>query len=293
MLNSVMFAEAEASATPELFSSGWWANFLQTVMGWVSSTGVKIIIALLIMFISFKIINAISRKIAKAGDKPKHDKTIMQTLAYIVKIGAKCIVAICLIGFLGIDTSALTALIASLGVCVGLAVNGAVSNLAGGVLLILTRPFKIDDFIEAQGYSGTVVAIHLTNTQLVTPDNKVVYIPNGPLSSGNIVNYSEKDIRRVDNTFSISYAADFEKAKSIITDICNAHELVLKDQPIFVRVSEHAASSINITTRVWVNSADYWTVNFDIIEAVKTAFDKEGIEIPFEQLDVHIKKDEQ
>ncbi|MBE7085349.1 MAG: mechanosensitive ion channel [Clostridiales bacterium] len=268
-----------------------WNALWNTILQWVTSTGIKIIIALLIWFVSFRIINFIARKIEKRGDKEKADKTIMKTLAYIFKIGLKIIVLICLIGYLGIDTSGLTALVASLGVCIGLAVNGALSNLAGGVLIILTRPFKIDDYIEAQGQAGTVVDIHITTTKLLTPDNKVVYIPNGALANGDIVNYSEMDKRRVDFLFSIGYGDDFEKAKQIITDICLAHELVLEEKEPFVKVKEHGSSSINIVARVWTKSADYWTVYFDITEQVKTAFDKEGIEIPFNQLDVHIKKD--
>lgn len=265
------------------------------LVNWVANTGVnvglKIIIALLIWFISFRIVNAIARKIEKKGDLEKYDKTIMKTLAYVFKLALKCVILVALIGFLGIDTSAITALIASLGVCIGLAVNGAVGNIAGGVLLIITRPFKIDDFIDAQGVSGTVEAIHLTTTKIKTGDNKTVYIPNGPLSNGNIINYSAKDTRRVDFTFSIGYSADFDKAKSVIASICENHELVLKDPAPTIRMSAHSASSIDIVTRVWVKSADYWTVNFDILEAVKAEFDKEGIEIPFNQLDVHVKQD--
>ena len=131
----------------------------------------------------------------------------------------------------------------------------------------------------------------MTNTKLRTGDNKIIYIPNGALSSGTIVNYSEQDTRRVDFSFSIGYANDYEKAKAIIKNICESHELVLKDPATFIRVSEHGASSINIVTRVWVKSGDYWTVNFDILEQVKTAFDANGIEIPYNQLDVHIKND--
>ena len=243
------------------------------------------------MLITFKIINKLSRKIEKSGDKPHRDKTLMRVFAYIVRIGAKCLVTVSLVGYLGIDTSGITALIASLGVCIGLAVNGAVGNIAGGVLIIVTRPFRVDDYIEAQGVSGTVTDIHLTYTKIVTPDNKVVYIPNGELSNGNIVNYSEKDIRRVDLKFSIAYENNFEKAKEIITEVCNAHELVLKDKSMTVRVSAHNESSIDITTKVWVNRADYWTVNFDLLESVKREFDKAGITIPYNQLDVHIKKD--
>lgn len=268
-----------------------WNAILDTIVNWALNTGIKLIIAVILLFISFKIINWIGKKIEKSPEKGKMDKTIAKVLAYIFKLGMKIVVAICLVGYVGIDTSGLAALVTSFGVCIGLAVNGAVSNLAGGVVIILTRPFRVDDFIEAQGHSGVVEDIHITCTRVRTGDNKVVYIPNGPLSSGTIVNYSEKATRRVDFTFSIGYGDDFEKAKKIITDICSAHELVLKDQPIFVRVAAHGASSIDLVTRVWVNSGDYWTVNFDILEAVKTAFDKEGIEIPFNQLDVHVKKD--
>ena len=268
-----------------------WKAILDTIVNWALNTGIKLIIAVILLFISFKIINWIGKKIEKSPEKGKMDKTIAKVLAYIFKLGMKIVVAICLVGYVGIDTSGLAALVTSFGVCIGLAVNGAVSNLAGGVVIILTRPFRVDDFIEAQGHSGVVEDIHITCTRVRTGDNKVVYIPNGPLSSGTIVNYSEKSTRRVDFTFSIGYGDDFEKAKKIITDICSAHELVLKDQPIFVRVAAHGASSIDLVTRVWVNSGDYWTVNFDILEAVKTAFDKEGIEIPFNQLDVHVKKD--
>ena len=268
-----------------------WNAVLNSIVGWATNTGIKILIALVLLLVSFKIIKVVCRKIEKSAEKKHADKTLVKTAMYVLGLALRVIVVVCLIGYLGIDTSAITALIASLGVCIGLAVNGAVANLAGGVVIILTRPFRVDDFIEAQGHSGTVEDIHITCTRLRTGDNKVVYIPNGALSNGTIVNYSEKDTRRVDFTFSIGYGDDFEKAKKIITDICTAHELVLKDQPVLVRVTAHNTSSIDLVTRVWVNSDDYWTVNFDILEAVKTAFDKEGIEIPFNQLDVHVKKD--
>lgn len=265
-------------------------KILDAVLSWVTTSGLRLIIALLVLFVSFKLINFFSKKFLSAMESKKVDKTISKTLAYVFKIGLKCLVAICLVGFVGIDTSGITALVTSLGVCAGLAVNGALSNLAGGVLLIITRPFKVDDFIEAQGYSGTVEDIHIISTKIITPDNKVIYIPNGALSSGNIVNYSEKDTRRVDHTFSISYSNDFSKAKDIITEICENHELILKNPAFTVRVCAHNASSIDIVTRVWVKSENYWQVHFDLLESVKTAFDKEGIEIPFNQLDVHVKQ---
>jgi len=266
-------------------------QILLSVINWATTSGLRLIIALILLLISFKLINYFSKKILTATSKKNLDKTISQTIAYVFKIGMKCLVAVCLVGFVGIDTSGITALITSLGVCVGLAVNGALSNLAGGIMLICTRPFKVDDYIEAQGYSGTVEEIHITTTKLVTPDNKVVYVPNGALSSGNIVNYSEKALRRVDLTFSISYADDFKKAQGIIAEICDKHPLILKDPAKAIRVCAHNSSSVDISTRVWVKSEDYWTVNFDLLESVKTAFDENGVEIPFNQLDVHVKKD--
>lgn len=267
-----------------------WQNLFDNLLDWVFHVGTKILIALLILVISFRIINALGRRILKKQERKHLDKTITKTLVYLGKLVLKCVVIVCLIAYLGIDTSGFTALIASLGVGVGLAVNGALSNLAGGALILITRPFRIDDFIEAQGHTGTVEDIHITHTKLRTPDNKVVYIPNGTLSSGNIINYSEKDIRRVDLTFSIAYSADFEKAKRTVLDVCLAHGKVLRDPEPFVRISEHGASSVQIVTRVWTLSADYWTVYFDLLESVKRVFDEQKIEIPFPQLDVHLKQ---
>ena len=271
-----------------------WAEIWESIKNWITSDAVwttiaRVVIALIVLFLSFKIINAISRKIVKKAEKKNADKTLVKTLSYIIKLILKILIAICMVSFVGFDISGITALITSLGVCVGLAVNGALSNLAGGVMIIITRPFRVDDYIEAQGHAGTVAEIRITNTKIITPDNKVIYIPNGALSSGNVVNYSEKDIRRVDMTFSIGYSDDFEKAKNIINDICTKHELVMQDPAPFIRMNEHGASSINIVVRVWTKNADYWTVKFDITEAVKKAFDENGVEIPFNQLDVHIK----
>lgn len=266
-----------------------WQAILNTIQNWAMTAGIRLLIALVILAISFKVINFIGKRIEKAGDKHHADKTVMRTVAYIFRIGMKIVVAICLVGYVGINTSGLTALITSLGVCVGLAVNGALSNLAGGVLIILTRPFRIDDTIDAQGYSGIVEDIHITNTKLRTFDNKTVYIPNGPLSTGTVVNYSMKDTRRVDEVFSIARSSDFKKAKEILSEVIETHPLVLKNPETFIRVTAHTDSSTEITTRVWVKSDDYWTVKFDMLETVKERFDAAGIEIPFNQMDVHIK----
>ena len=294
MFNTLLETTVEGA---ENAANNWLTNFLNTLGSWLITdampVAIRVLLGLVILFISFKIINRITRRIEKKGEKDKYDKTLMRTIAYIARLSAKVVIAICVVGFVGFDVSGLTALVASLGVCFGLAVNGAVANIAGGVLILVTRPFKVDDYIEAQGVSGTVEDIHMVSTKLRTPDNKVIYVPNGALANGNIVNYSVKELRRVDFTFSIGYSADSERAKAIVMELLTKHELTLKEEgkEPFVRMSAHSASSIDIAARAWVKSGDYWTVNFDILEQVKAEFDKNGIEIPFNQLDVHVKND--
>ena len=269
-----------------------WQGLWNNIVNWATNTGVKIIIALLIMLISFRVITWITRKIEKRLiNKKKLDKTLISTLFYILRIVLKIVVLTCLIGYLGIDTTALAALIAALGVGIGLAVNGALSNLAGGVLILITRPFKIDDYIEACGYAGTVVDIRIVYTKLLTPDNKVVYVANGPLSSATIVNYSEKDLRRVDLNFTIQKEEDYKKAEEIILNVTNSHEKVLKDPAAMSRILEHTANGTTLVVRAWVNNADYWDVYFDLQESIKNGLDANGIIMPANQLDVRVKKD--
>ncbi len=263
-----------------------WNSLVNTV----THAGLKIVVALIILIIAFKLINFLFKRLGKKLiESGRADKTVTNTLLHIGQIALKIVTVICLIGYLGIDTSGLSALVASLGVCVGLAVNGTLSNLAGGVMLLITRPFKADDYIEALGYAGTVEEVRVVTTVIRTNDNKLVYIPNGTLSTSSIVNYSAKQTRRVDLTFSISYADDFEKAKAALLKLCEEHSLVLSDPAPFARVSGHKDSCIELTLRAWCQAADYWTVYFDMLENAKTAFDNAGIEIPFPQVDVHMK----
>ena len=264
---------------------------ISSLFSWLLNTGIKVLISIIILAISFRIVTVIARKIEKNGNKDNYDKTVMRTLAYVFNVGAKIVIAVCLVGYIGIDTGGITALIASLGVGIGLAVNGALSNLAGGVLILLTRPFRIDDFIEAQGESGTVEDIHMICTKLRTPDNKVVYLPNGALANGNITNYSEKKTRRVDFDFLISYEDDFGKARDAVTEILTSHSLSLKEPEPVVRVAEYGESGVRITARVWVKSEDYWTVHFDLMENIKKSLNNNGITIPYNQLEIRIKDD--
>ncbi len=272
-----------------------WNKIKETVLGWLTTTGIKILVALLVLIVTFTLINRISKQIEKRSRKQeetKHvDKTVYRTLGYIAKIGLKILVVLSLVAYLGIDTGAITALIASLGVGVGLAVNGTLSNLAGGMLLLFTRPFKDGDYIAANGYEGYVEDIFICNTKIRTNDNKIVYLPNGKLSTSEIVNYTEKNTRRVDLTYSISYADDFEKAEQIVKDVAAANPKILQEPAPKARITAHSASSIDLFCPVWCKTEDYWDVLFDMNEQVKKAFDLNGISIPFNQMDVHVKND--
>ncbi len=272
-----------------------WNKIKETVLGWLTTTGIKILVALLVLIVAFTLINRISKQIEKRSRKQeetKHvDKTVYRTLGYIAKIGLKILVVLSLVAYLGIDTGAITALIASLGVGVGLAVNGTLSNLAGGMLLLFTRPFKDGDYIAANGYEGYVEDIFICNTKIRTNDNKIVYLPNGKLSTSEIVNYTEKNTRRVDLTYSISYADDYEKAEQIVKDVAAANPKILQEPAPKARITAHSASSIDLFCPVWCKTEDYWDVLFDMNEQVKKAFDLNGISIPFNQMDVHVKND--
>ena len=267
-----------------------WDEIWQTIVSWALSTGIKLVITLVLMYVLFRVINLIARRIMKRNEKTKKfDYTTVKTLVYIGKIVAKCVVVAAAVSFLGIDTSSISALIASVGVTIGLAVNGALSNVAGGVLIAVTKPFKIDDYISVNGVDGTVMDIRLITVKLRTPDNKIVYIPNSVFPSNNITNYSESGTRRVEYKFSVAYSTDFAKARDILLGVMRGNEKVLETPEPTVNMSDHGESAVILTARCWVNSEDYWTVYFNMIEAAKAEFDKEGVSIPFQQIDVHMK----
>ncbi len=265
-------------------------DLLNTIISWVTGTGIKILIALVILLVSFRIINALSKKIVKNLMKSDRlDQTLTKSLSNIVKIALKVLVVVCLVGYLGIETSGISAVIASLGVCVGLAVNGTLSNLAGGAMILITRPFKVGDYIEAQGQEGVVEDILICTTKILTLDNKTVYLPNSSLSTGTIVNYSEQALRRVDFDFSVA-GNDPIKVREILLDVCANEALVLDDPAPFAEISDFGAGNgVKITLRAWCKSEQYWDTYFALLANVRKAFDEAGIVIPFNQLDVHIK----
>lgn len=266
-------------------------ELLNSIVTWLTTEGVKLVIGLVILFIGFKVANFISNKVRKRMEKKNADKTITRVVFKLIRWVIKVFIFLVFLGYVGIDTAGIGTAIASCGVAVGLALQGSLGNLAGGIIILIMRPFKIGDYIEAQGEGGTVEDIKLFYTYLVTPDNKVAMVPNGVLANGNIVNYSAKELRRVDFEFAIAYAEDHERAKRAILEVIESNSLILTEPALpFVRVVNHGDSAIGIATRVWVKSENYWTVYFDMMEAIKAKFDAENIEIPFNQLDVNIKE---
>lgn len=264
-------------------------SVMNTVLDWLATTGIKVVIGLIVMLISFKIIDSLVKKLNKHMTNKQVDATLTRVSTGAVRVGAKILVAVLFVGYIGVETASISACIATLGVGISLAVQGTLSNFAGGVIIILMRPFKLGDYITSGGESGTVEDIKLFYTHVVTPDNRMIYIPNGTLANNVIVNASVKDTRRLDLTFSVAYDSDVELARKIILDACAANENIFKDPAPFVVVSSYAASSIDIVCRTWCNKGDYWNNNFYLLTEVKKGFDKNGIEIPFNQLDVHVK----
>lgn len=266
-----------------------------TILNWAKTTGLRLLIAIILLVVIFKLINKLGKKLEEKLEKKVEghknvDKTVVRTVSYLVKIALKVVVVIILANFVGLETSSLSALVASLGVCVGLAVNGTLSNLAGGVMILLTRPFKLGDYIAAQGEEGVVADIRICHTRIVTVDNKSVYLPNSGLSTGSIVNFSEEETRMIRFDFSVA-GNDPEKVRSLLNEVAASNELVLKDPAPFVRLVDFGlGNGVKMSFRVWCKGGDYWTVYSDMLEKTQQVFDANGIVIPFNQLDVHLKQ---
>ena len=250
--------------------------------------GGRILAALIIFIIGKILVNWANKLFAKMLEKRKVEPSIQSFLKSIVNITLLVLLFLAVIGKLGIELTSFAALLASAGVAVGMALSGNLSNFAGGVIILVFRPYKVGDYIEAStGAAGTVTDIQIFHTVLTTPDNKVVFAPNGAMSCAVVTNYSRKDTRRVDFLFGVEYGTDFNQAKSIIMEVINKDSRILKDPAPFVELGALADSSVNITVRVWVNAADYWAVNFDMNKNVYATFNEKGISFPFPQLTVH------
>jgi len=252
---------------------------------------IKFIVAIAIFVIGKFVAKLIRSATKKILIHKKFDDTVISFIASLV-YGLVIIVAfIAAISHLGFNTTSLVAIVGAAGLAIGLALQGSLSNFASGILLISLKPFKAGDFVEIAGTAGVVEEVHVFSTQLRTGDNKTVIIPNGGITNGTITNYSAKPTRRVDLVIGVGYNADLKQTKQILNDVVSSHDLVLKDPAITIGVSELADSSVNFVVRPWVKTPDYWTVHFDLLEAIKIELDKAGIEIPFPQLSVHVNQE--
>ena len=266
---------------------------METVLAFVTATLlpalIRILIALAIYWVGNKLIKLLMSVTEKAMEKARVDAGVQSFIKSALRIVLFVVLIFIIVGYLGIATTGIAALFASAGVTVGLALQGSLSNLAGGVLILILKPFKVGDYIVSCGEEGTVTDIEIFYTKLSTVDNKKIVIPNGALSNSNIVNVSHEEFRRVDLVFGVSYASDVKTVKNILADIAAKNEMVLQDKDINIYISEFAASSIDFGFRVWTKAENYWTLKWQLMEDVKAAFDANKIEIPFNQLDVNMK----
>lgn len=247
----------------------------------------KLLLAMVTLLIGFWLINRLSRGTEKLLHKSNTDEALIHFLSNLIGVGLKGLLLISAASMIGIETTSFIAIFGAAGLAIGLALQGSLSNFAGGVLILLFKPFKIGDVIEAQGFLGRVVKIQIFHTIMNTLDNERIIIPNGALSNGPIRNLFTEDIRRIESTFGISYEDSIDKAREVISDVIKANPVILAEPAPEIYVSAHGDSSVNLLVRVWAPSGSYWPVHFDMIEQVKKAFDNNNITIPFPQRDVH------
>lgn len=250
--------------------------------------GGKLLLAIVTLIVGLWLIGKLNKGLRRAFEMRSFDQTLQSFLANLVGMILKILLLVSVVSMLGVQMTSFIALLGAAGLAIGMALSGTMQNFAGGVMLLIFKPFKVGDFIEAQGHMGTVKEVQIFHTILNTPDKRTVIIPNGGLSTGSMTNFSTEPIRRLDWTFGISYTDNIDKAREIIIGIVSADERVHKDPAPFVGLINLGDSSVDLVTRVWVFAADYWDLFFEINEKVKKEFDKQGISIPFPQRDVHL-----
>ena len=258
---------------------------LQMTLNYVPRVLLAGVVLLFGLWLIRRVVRWLDRTLTKDADP-----TLSSFLVSLLSIGLKLLLFVSVASMVGVATTSFVALLGAAGLAIGLALQGSLANFAGGVLILLFRPFKVGDFIEGQGVTGSVRQIQIFHTVLHTPDNKVVIVPNGALSNGVITNFSSEPLRRCDIVFGVGYDDDLQQAKSIIADLLRADKRVLDTPATQILVTELADSAVNITVRAWVNADDLWDVRFDTLEAVKQAFDAAGIQFPYPQRQVHMRQ---
>ncbi|MFT7037029.1 MAG: small conductance mechanosensitive channel [Cyclobacteriaceae bacterium] len=252
--------------------------------------GQKLIVIVIAIIVGLWLISLLTKGLTKAMAKQELEASLSSFLGSLVSILLKAMLFISVAGMVGIEMTSFIAILGAAGLAIGLALSGTLQNFAGGVMILLFKPFKVGDVIDAQGYVGSVNQIQIFNTILKSPDNKTIIIPNGGLSTGSMTNFSTEATRRVDWTVGIGYGDDSDKAKTVIRKFLDEDDRILQDPEPFIAISALADSSVNFTVRAWVNAGDFWGVFFDFNEKVYKNFDKEGLNIPFPQMDVHVHK---
>lgn len=289
MLSPVLLAAIVAQAAEDGFSKV--QILIQQLIDWGVGAGGRIIGAIIIFVVGRFLISFIRKMLSKILSKRHIDAGIQTFVMSLVNILLTILLIVAVIGKLGVETTSFAALLASAGVAVGMALSGNLQNFAGGIIVLLFRPYKVGDWIESQGVSGTVREIQIFHTILTTADNKVIYIPNGALSSGTVTNYSREETRRVDWVIGVEYGENYDKVESTVKRILAADKRILATPEPFIALHALDASSVNVVIRVWVKSADYWGVYFDMNKTIYSVFNEEGIGFPFPQLTVHQAKD--
>ena len=249
--------------------------------------GKSILLAAAIFFIGKYFIKLIKHLVVQMLERRNVEPTIQSFLKSFINILLTILLLITVVSALGVNTTSFAALLASAGLAVGMALSGNLQNLAGGILLLLFKPYKVGDYIEAQGINGTVKEIQIFHTVVMTPDNKQIYVPNGALSSGNVINYSSQDLRRVEWNVCVEYGSDAETVKAALQRILASDKRIMQDQPILIALGELAASSVNFKVRAWVANGDFWDVYFLINQKIYEDFNRQGIKFPFPQLQIH------
>ncbi len=260
---------------------------LETRIGFALQAGKSILVAIIIYVVGRFIIRMVNKIVAKVLVKRNVDLTIQSFVKSFVNVLLTTLLIVAVVNALGVDTTSFAALLASVGLAAGMALSGNLQNLAGGILLLLFRPFRVGDYITAQGESGTVKEIQILHTIIVTVDNRDVILPNGALSSGNMTNFSKEPLRRVDLTIGVEYGQDIDRVREVLQKLFAADTRILQEPAPFVALGALSSSSVDITIRLWVKSEDYWGVFFDTNETIYKTFNKEGINFPFPQLTVH------
>lgn len=265
-------------------------NIIEQLIELTVQYGPKLVGAILVLIIGSWLVKVFTKTFSNFLDKKDVDASLRPFLKSLFNVILRAVLIISVLTLVGIPMTSFVAILGAAGLAIGLALSGTLQNFAGGVMILLFKPFKVGDFIQAQGESGTVHGIQIFNTILKTPDNKTIIIPNGGLSTSNMTNYSTEPKRRVDWTFGIAYGDSIDQAKETLKKLADADDRILKDPEVFIKVSALADSSVNFAMRAWVNAEDYWGVFFDMNENVYNEFNKVGLNIPFPQMDVHVHK---